>query len=64
MNRIVPQTAVSYQYRQHHLLGGAQVSGTGRVIAETIVGTDSAYVIKPDDGSDCVHVRVQGVRAI
>jgi hypothetical protein len=63
MNRIALQTVVSFQYRQHYLLGGAQVSGTGRVIAETVVGTEPAYVIKPDDGADCVHVRVQGVRA-
>jgi hypothetical protein len=56
-------TQVTYSYRTHYLLGGELVSGTGTVIGRTVVGTDDAYIVKPADGSDCVHVRVQGVRA-
>ena len=52
---------VSFQYRQHHLLGGALISGLGVVTGETIVGNVNAYVIKPDAG-DTVHVRFAGVR--
>lgn len=59
-----PGTQVSYQYRQHHLLGGALVSGQGTVIDRTIVGTSDAYAIKPADGSPVVHVRVSGVRSV
>lgn len=54
-------TKVSYQYRKHPILGGELVEGTGTVIGRTVVGTQDAYVIKPDSG-DVVHVRVQGVR--
>lgn len=54
-------TRVSYQYRQHHLLGGALISGQGTVQDWTMVGTDRAYVIKPDQG-DTVHVRCAGVK--
>jgi hypothetical protein len=54
---------VTYTYRQHHLLGGAVISGTGTVTGETIVGNDRAYIIKPADGSPSVHVRTQGVQA-
>lgn len=56
-------TQVSYQYRQHQILGGALISGTGTVLDWTMVGTDRAYVIKPNDGGDVVHVRFAGVRA-
>ena len=52
---------VAYTYRRHYLLGGEQVSGTGTVITEIIVGTDNGYAIKPDDGGDVVHVRRAGV---
>lgn len=55
-------TQVSYQYRQHHLLGGALISGFGVVIGRTVVGTEDAYIIKPTAG-DVVHVRCAGVRA-
>lgn len=55
-------TQVTYQYRQHHLLGGALVNGSGVVLDWTMVGTDRAYVIKPTAG-DVVHVRFTGVRA-
>lgn len=57
-------TQVSYQYRTHHLLGGYPVEGVGQVIDRTIVGTQDAYVIKPTDGSPCVHVRCAGVRPL
>ncbi len=60
----VSGSKVSYQYRQHHLLGGALISGTGTVIDRTIVGTDDAYAIKPEDGSEVVHVRATGVRRL
>lgn len=56
-------TQVTYSYRQHQLLGGLVVSGAGSIIGRTVVGRDDAYIIKPADGSDCVHVRVSGVRA-
>ena len=55
-------TRVSFQYRQHPLLGGALVSGFGVVIDRTVVGVEDAYSIKPDNG-DTVHVRFAGVRA-
>lgn len=55
---------VAYTYRQHYLLGGAVSSGTGIVTGETIVGTESAYIIQPTDGSPSVHVRKQGVHAL
>lgn len=54
-------TKVAYTYRQHYLLGGAIISGSGVIVAETVVGTDLGYVIRPADGSDCVHVRAAGV---
>lgn len=53
-------TRVNFQYRQHHLLGGAQIVGSGVVLDWTIVGTQRAYVIKPDAG-DVVHVVCAGV---
>lgn len=56
-------TQVTYTYRKHYLLGGEVVSGTGSIIGRTVVGSDDAYIIKPTDGAECVHVRVQGVRA-
>ena len=56
-------TQVFYTYRKHFLLGGEVVSGKGPIIGRTVVGSDAAYIIKPADGSDCVHVRVQGVSA-
>ena len=56
-------TQVTYQYRQHYLLGGATITGAGTIVDRTIVGTSDAYVIKPTDGGDCVHVRASGVRA-
>jgi len=62
MSKITTGTKVSYQYRQHQLLGGALIQGYGVIIGETIVGTDRAYVIKPTAG-DVVHVRFAGVRA-
>jgi len=58
---IAAGTRVSFQYRTHHLLGGELISGFGTITGETIVGTQNAYVIKPDDG-DTVHVRCAGVR--
>ena len=54
---------VTYTYRKHYLLGGEVVSGRGVITGETIVGSEPAYIIKPSDGSPCVHVRKQGVRA-
>lgn len=60
---IAAGTQVSYQYRQHQLLGGAMISGTGTVLDWTMVGCDRAYVVQPDDGSAVVHVRCAGVRA-
>jgi len=62
MGKIAKGTAVSFQYRQHHLLGGALIAGEGVVIGETVVGTDLAYIIKPTAG-DVVHVRYAGVSA-
>lgn len=53
-------TRVSFQYRTHHLLGGELISGVGVVTGDTIVGTQNAYVIKPDNG-ETVHVRFAGV---
>ena len=58
---IASGSKVSFQYRQHHLLGGAVVSGEGVVIDWTMVGTDRAYAIKPANGGPVVHVRCQGV---
>ena len=55
-------TRVNFQYRQHQILGGALVQGSGVVSDWTMVGTDRAYVIKPD-GGDVVHVRFAGVSA-
>lgn len=52
---------VAFQYTLDRLIGGRTVRGTGVVVGESIVGTSNAYVIKPDDGSDCVHVRCTGV---
>lgn len=48
---------VSFQYRKPACMGGELVNGKGVVIAETIVGSDDAYIIKPADGTDCIHVR-------
>jgi hypothetical protein len=61
-NWIAAGTRVSYQYRQHPLLGGATVSGFGVVTDRTVVGVEDAYVVKPDNGGT-VHVRFAGVRA-
>lgn len=61
--QITAGTRVSYQYHQHHLLGGALVSGEGVVIDWTLVGTDRAYVIKPDAG-DVVHVKHHNVQRL
>ncbi len=52
---------VEYSYRKHYLLGGDTVFGTGRIISQTVIGNNDGYVIKPDDGSECVHVRESGV---
>lgn len=60
MSKITNGTNVSYQYRQHHLLGGMLIHGEGTVISETVVGTENAYIIKPTSG-DVVHVRFAGV---
>lgn len=62
MQKLTAGTRVNFQYRQHHLLGGQMVSGTGVVTDWTIVGSQEAYVIKPDSG-DTVHVRFSGVSA-
>lgn len=59
---IATGSRVSFQYRQHQILGGAMVRGSGVVTDWTMVGTDRAYVIKPDAG-DTVHVRFAGVSA-
>lgn len=59
-----PGSQVSYQYRQHYLLGGALVSGLGAIIGRTIVGNQDAYAIKPRDSSAVVHVRTSGVRGL
>jgi hypothetical protein len=56
-------TQVTYTYRKHYLLGGEVVSGKGTITGETIVGNESAYIIKPVDGTPSVHVRKQGVHA-
>ena len=53
---------VNFQYRQHPILGGQLITGSGVVQDWTMVGTDRAYVIKPDAG-DTVHVRFAGVVA-
>ena len=58
--RIIEGSFVKFQYRQHHLLGGKQISGQGTVIGKTIVGSDDAWIIKPTNG-DVVHVRCAGV---
>ncbi len=60
--QIAAGTRVTYQYRQHQLLGGALISGAGIVQDWTMVGTDRAYVIKTE-GGDTVHVRFAGVSA-
>lgn len=54
-------TRVTYQYRQHQMLGGGRIVGAGEVVGWTMVGTDRAYVIRPDAG-DTVHVRCAGVK--
>lgn len=51
---------VKFQYRAW-MLGATLVRGTGVVIGETVIGTRPGYVIKPVDGSDCVHVCRAGV---
>lgn len=56
-------TQVTFQYRQHQILGGALISGAGTVLDWTMVGTDRAYVIQPEEGP-VVHVRTAGVRPI
>jgi len=55
-------TRVNFQYRQHQILGGALIVGSGIVLDWTMVGTDRAYVIQPDMGA-VVHVRFAGVSA-
>jgi len=60
---IAAGTQVAFQYRQHHLLGGALIQGAGVVLHEVIVGTDRGYAIKPNDGGAVVHVRCAGVHA-
>ena len=60
--QIAAGTRVNFQYRQHQILGGALISGAGLVTDWTMVGSDRAYVIKPDSG-DTVHVRFAGVSA-
>lgn len=63
--RTIPNgSQVTYQYRQHHLLGGALIAGAGVVVDRTIVGTSDAYIIKPNDGGECVHVRAIGVTVV
>jgi hypothetical protein len=54
-------SVVEYNYRKHPLLGGEIVSNVGTVIGETVVGSDSAYIIRPLDCSAAVHVREGGV---
>ena len=54
-------TKVHYRYNLHYFCGGHLITGTGIIIGSTVVGTDDSYIIKPDDGSDCVHVRAHGV---
>lgn len=63
MTKIQTGSQVSFQYRAPACWGGNLIRGEGVVIGETIVGVSSAYVIKPADGSDCVHVRCAGVWA-
>lgn len=53
-------TRVNFQYRQHPIIGGELVTGSGVVQDWTMVGTERAYVIKSDSG-DTVHVRFAGV---
>jgi hypothetical protein len=62
MNQIANGTRVNFQYRQHQILGGEMVCGSGVVTDWTIVGNQRAYVIQPDNG-DTVHVRFSGVSA-
>lgn len=57
-------TQVTFSYRKHYLLGGELVTGTGRITGETVVGAEPAFIIKPDDGGDSVHVRQQGVSLV
>lgn len=59
MPKIAAGAQVFYTYR---LAGGGVISGWGRVIDRTIVGVLDAYIIKPNDGTDCVHVRATGVQ--
>lgn len=60
MSKIQNGAQVGYQYRAA-MQGSPLVRGTGTVIGETIVGVQNAYIIKPADGSDCIHVRCSGV---
>lgn len=53
---------VRFQYRAW-TQGAPMVRGSGVVIGETVIGTLPGYIIKPADGSDCVHVRRSGVWA-
>lgn len=52
---------VEYQYKQNEFVGGNLVSGTGKIVGHTIIGNEDAYIVKPDDGSECVHVKHSGV---
>lgn len=45
----------------HRAFAGLTVVGQGEIVGETIVGSSDAYIIKPADGSACVHVRRSGV---
>jgi hypothetical protein len=51
---------VDFQYRAW-MQGAPLVRGSGTVIAETVIGTRPGFVIKPADGTDCVHVCCSGV---
>ena len=54
---------VEYFFRRSPLVGGGDVHGTGVIVGHTLVGTNDAYVIKPDNGGECIHVLYSGVSA-
>ena len=51
---------VAYLHHPTHARGFATLA-TGVIVGETIVGTASAYVIKPDNGPSTINVHKQVV---
>lgn len=43
--QITEGSKVSFQYRQHYLLGGGLISGNGVITGRTVVGSDDAWII-------------------